>query len=216
MPDNRHTAALRHVALAALTCIVLIFGLAATIQASEESTASSQESSTLPRPTDEPEIDRLRIQWYINRTFDAYTDALAESKPTVVFFTARQCGFCLTQLQRFRCPAIVRYAGSMNFGVAWRDEDEDGDQLAETLNVQRYPTVVILKSDEDRPNVIGRIEGVFPADDVDRVIQQAFRSYAEDEKKPMPDLLSVPETRRMLDQVEIAQPGQAFCAGGDG
>ncbi len=216
MPDNRYTATLRRAALTALACVPLTFGPAATVQASDEPATSSQESSTLPRPTDEPEIDRLRIQWYINRTFDAYGEALAESKPTVVFFTARQCGFCLTQLQRFRCPAIVRYAGSMNFGTAWRGEDDGGDHLAEALNVQRYPTVVILKSDEDRLHVIGRIEGVFPADDIDRVIQEAFRSYEDDEKAQIPDLLGVAETRRMLDQVGIAQPSEAFCTGENG
>ncbi|WP_136660472.1 thioredoxin family protein [Nitratireductor sp. XY-223] len=197
-----------------VSVLALTDGRNALAQSVDKPATQAQENATeRPRPTDEPEIQRLRAQWYDNRTFEAYADALAEGKPTFIFFSADQCGFCLTMLERFRCPAIARYAGFMKFGTAWREKDEGGDQLASALNVERYPTTVIFKTDMDKLHVIGRIEGVFPAHDIDRVIQEAFKEYAGADGSGAPDLLSVEETRKMLDQAGIARPSEAFCAG---
>jgi len=182
-----------------------------TASPASEGTTISEPSR--PVPTDEPEIQRLRPQWRFNKAFDTYSDALAKKVPTFLFFSARPCGFCLTMFQKFRCPAIARYAGFMEFGVTYRGEDEGGDHLAAALNIQRFPTTIILKSDMDKLHVIGRIEGIFNADEIDHVMQEAYRAAAEDGAMQMPDLLSVEETRTMLDQAGIERPSEAFCAG---
>ena len=220
MPEQNKITAWR-VAAALLVCVLLVSPRLAPAQTTNEPVASKRSGSAeYPEPTDEPEIRRLRAQWFINRTFDAYTDALKKDRPTLIFFTAQQCGFCLTLLRRFRCPAIVRYAGFMNFAAAWREEDKGGDQLGEALNIQRYPAIIILKTDMDRLHVIARIEGIHPANEIDQVIQEAFRTYFGDEdrhtanrKQEAPTLLSVEETREMLDETGISRPSEAFCAG---
>ncbi len=212
MSDHQNHSALWMVVLVSLMGLVLVPQPSTHAQTVDE-TAKQEGLAERILPADEPEIRRLRPHWYINRAFDAYTDALAENKPTFLFFTAQQCGFCLTQMEQFRCPAIVRYAGFMKFGLAWRHEDDGGDRLAAALNVQRYPTTLILKTDMDRLHVIGRIEGVFTAKDIDGVIQEAFRDFVEAEGTRMPDLLSVAETREMLDQSGIERPSEAFCTG---
>jgi hypothetical protein len=193
----------------------LAFGGPAAAQSPSpsESPGETLSQPSRPIPTDEPEIRRMRIHWRFNEAFDTYTEALASNVPTFLFFSARPCGFCLTMFEKFRCPAIVRYAGSMGFGVTYRGEDEGGDHLAAALNIQRFPTTIILKTDMDKLHVIGRIEGVFHADEIDHVIQEAFKGATEGGAMQMPDLLSVEETRTMLDQAGIARPSEAFCAG---
>ncbi|MFY0312390.1 hypothetical protein ACFMBG_21120 [Leisingera sp. D0M16] len=161
---------------------------------------------------DAPEILRLQIQWNTNRAFQAYTKALEEHEPTLLLFTAQQCGFCLTMLQKLNCPEIARYAGFLQFAQTFRGEDEGGDQLGEALKVFRYPATVILQTDEDQLIVVGRIEGVFSAPQIDAVLQEAFKTSAENGGMEMPDLLGVRETRTMRDALRLPQPSAEFCA----
>lgn len=163
-----------------------------------------------PFPTDEPEIQRMRIQWSTNDAFGAYTRALNDNQPTVLLFIARPCGFCVTMAQKFRCPAIVRYAGFMEFALTYRGEDEGGDRLATALNIQRYPTTIILQTHPDKLHVVGRIEGVFHADEINEVIQESYPGAVEEVGMHPPDLLSVEETRIMLDQAGIARPSEGM------
>jgi hypothetical protein len=210
----------RRACVAVLAVAGLFLGGPAASQSESGTAASPSEGpgETLsqpsrPIPTDEPEIRRMRIQWRFNQAFDTYSEALANNVPTFLYFSARPCGFCLTMFEEFRCPAVVRYAGFMEFGVSYRGEDDGGDHLAAALNIQRFPTAIILETDLDKLHVIGRIEGVFHADEIDDVIQEAFRAAAESGEMKMPDLRSVEETRTMLDQADIARPSEAFCAG---
>lgn len=225
MVEHNKVVASSRVVTAVLVGALLVIGGSAKAPAAGEPTTAKQDSSTGALiPTTEPEIRRLRVQWFFNRAFDAYSDALAKDRPTFIFFTARPCGFCFTMFRRFRCPAIVRYAGVMNFNASWRKEDEGGDHLAAALNVQRYPTVVILKTHMDKLHVIGRIEGIFSAPKIDQVIQEALREYFSDKKRhgpnpvgihmqKAPHLPSVEEARKLLDKAGIARPSEAFCAG---
>ena len=168
-------------------------------------------SQKRPSPTDEAEIAGLRIHWWFNRTFDAYTQALAGHRPTIVFFNAKPCGFCKTMAEKFRCPALVRYAGEMEFAMTYRGEDDGGDHLAAALNVQRFPTTVMFDTDLDRLHVIGRIEGVFSADEIGGVITEGFKEVAASGLRPQPQLASVEKTRKALDTAGIARPSEAFC-----
>lgn len=198
----------------AATTMLLLAGPAAS--QSNDGMAADTLPDTLtytdpPRPWEVTEVPQLRPRWMQNRAFDAYSQALADHQPTIILFSARPCGFCKTMLDRFSCPALVRYAGSIEFAVAFRGEDEGGDHLAAALNVQRYPTTVMLETDMDRLHVIGRIEGVFPADDIDGVIQEGYKEMSGDME--MPDLPSAEETASLLDEAGMPRPSEAFCAG---
>lgn len=165
-----------------------------------------------PGSADESEIAGQRIHWWLNQAFDAYTQALADHRPTMVLFSARPCGFCKTMAEKFQCPALVRYAGEMEFAITFRHEDEGGDHLAAALNVQRYPTTVMLLTDMDKLHVVGRIEGVFSAPEIGNVIAEGFKDVATSGLRPKPDLPSVEDTRASLDKAGIAHPSEAFCA----
>lgn len=219
MAERRRCARqlLRGLATPAVAGLVFLGGPAAAQSPSPaEGQGETVSQPSRPVPTDEPEIRQLRIHWRFNQAFDTYTEALAGNVPTFLFFSARPCGFCLTMFEKFRCPAIVRYAGAMGFGVTYRGEDDGGDHLAAALNIQRYPTTIILQTDMDKLHVIGRIEGVFHADEIDHVIQEAFKGATEGGAMQMPDLPSVEDTRTKLDQASIARPSEAFCVGEEG
>ena len=170
--------------------------------------------TSTPARMDGPEIKGLQIHWWINRVFDAYSSALARNRPTLVLFSARPCGFCKTMADKFRCPALARYAGEIEFAITYRTEDDGGDHLAAAFNVQRYPTTIMLRTDMDRLHVVGRIEGVFSAKEIDRVIAEGFKEVAQSGLRPIPRLRSIAETRRSLDRAGVTRPSEAFCAVG--
>jgi hypothetical protein len=152
----------------------------------------------------------VRIHWWFDRAFDAYTEALANGRPTLIIFSARPCGFCKTMEDKFRCPALVRYAGEMEFAITRRNEDPGGDHLAAALDVVRCPTLIMLRTHLDKLHVVGRIEVVFSAEEIDRVIAEGFKTVEE----TGPFLRSLEEECRALDEAKIARPTESFCAVG--
>lgn len=126
-------------------------------------------TATTPKPLD--------LLTYQNRAFEAYTKALAEKKYTLLLFSRahRINAFGQKMEKNLGHPDLAIY--SPFFVAALIDEDKDvgGKHLASALNIQRYPTVIILKTDMDRLHVVGRIEGVFGVDDIDRVLRESLK-----------------------------------------
>lgn len=172
-----------------------------------------------PPPSTKPEVKRLRMKWFVDNAFDAYTEGVNKKRAIILFFHATPCGFCQRQLDRFRCPYIARHSGFLSMGYTVYSsgyKDSGGQKLAEKLKVKRYPTMVMLMPDADRLHVIGRVEGEFSAEEVDGVFRRAYDS--DDYRKkvgPPPDLLSASETALMQDQLGIARPDPKFCANKD-
>lgn len=163
-----------------------------------------------------PEIPDVRIEFIGNDAFGAYTRAVEEKKAVVIVFDARPCSFCNNMLDQFRCPAVSRYAGRFVFSYSTRGEDEGGDKLASALNVQRFPTTVVLTPDENRLHVIGRIEGVFSPLEIHRVFEEAMSAEALAELAgPQTPLPSVEDTAARIDEMNIDGPGRERCGDTD-
>ena len=164
-----------------------------------------------------PEIPNVRIEFVRNDAFGAYTRAVEEKKAVVIVFDARPCSFCNDMLDRFRCPAVSRYAGRFVFSYSTRGEDEGGDKLASVLNVQRFPTTVVLTPEENRLHVIGRLEGVFSPLHIHQVFEEAMNAEGLAELVgPQTPLPSVEETAARIDEMNIDGAWRERCEDADG
>jgi hypothetical protein len=205
----------------AVAAILAIGAPYAGSAAEKKQQTTTETTINRPPPSTEPEIRRLRIKWFVERTFDAYSQGVADKRPIVIFFHAIPCGFCQRQLDRFRCPFLARHAGFLEFGYTTYAgsggyKDEGGRHLGEVFGVKKFPTMVVLMPDLDRLQLIGRVQGEFSAEQVDGLLRKAYDSEAY--RKAIgapPNLLSASETALMLDQLGIKRPDPAFCANKD-
>jgi len=138
----------------------------------------------------EPEIPGLRIQWTANDGLATYTSGVDRKQAVALFFYADNCEFCDRMLQRFSCPTLARYAGQVTFGFTTRGSDDGGDGLANALDVQRYPTMVLLMPDPNLLHVIGRVVGDFDVDTIAEVIDQARNSEEFQDQFGKPEALA--------------------------
>ena len=131
----------------------------------------------------------INFSKFENRAFDAYSQALADGKHTMVLFSARPCGFCKTMKDNLSSPELAKYSDDFVASVSYRGEDEGGDHLAAAVNVIRYPTMVIFKTDMDKLHVVGRVEGVFKPEEISKVLDEALKEKIE-RPSPEPSLLA--------------------------
>lgn len=104
---------------------------------------------------------------FTNRLFDSFHRAVAEGKPLVVQFTQENCTHShKLAKETMRSPEMKEFADD----AVWvrvnptRDEDDKGNvaALAEKLDIQRFPTTVILDVTSSSMDELGRIVGNFP------------------------------------------------------
>ncbi|MCA9214646.1 MAG: hypothetical protein KDB27_16350 [Planctomycetales bacterium] len=130
-----------------------------------------------PKPMD--------LTTYENRAFDAYTQALADGKYTLLLFSKHHHvnGFAKTMHQRLEDPELAIYSAYFVAALVDEARDEGGEKLAKALDIQRYPTVIVLKTHMDKLHVVGRIEGVFNTDDIDSVLRESLMDPNVKEKR---------------------------------
>ena len=119
------------------------------------------------------EVDGLDLKTYRNNAFGAHQQALKQSKYTVILFDVSLCTFCEKLIGKLSDKRFVKYSDRLIVSVTRGDVDEGARQLEEALGVVRYPTLVILKTNNKNIHVAGRIEGNVSIPEIDRVLRKA-------------------------------------------
>ena len=173
-----------------------VLSLAATLMPTTRLTADEPKVTSTPkrpaatlrpkalefRPVTAMPPKPLDLKTYRNRAFDAYSKALAEGKYTLLLFSYdhKINGFARRMEKKLTDPYLAIYSAYFIAAIT-EDRDEGGRQLAAALNIHRYPTVIVLKTDMDRLHVVGRIEGVFDVKAIDKVLRESLK--AQDAEK---------------------------------
>jgi thiol:disulfide interchange protein len=130
----------------------------------------------------------------------AYKEVQRTGKPLVVAFTADWCAYCKS-MENFIFPnqKVQEFADKAVFFSANPEKDPKAEEAAKQLNIDAYPTLVILELKDGKLQERTRIKGYHPLDDfVDRM-GEALR-----EKLPTQDGSFVPAISRHEGQVRVA------------
>ncbi len=118
---------------------------------------------------------QLDLQTHRGNAHQAYTKALEEGKFTIILFDSEYCGFCKNMITLLGSEVLAKYADRVVVSVTDGDIDKGARQLEEALGVVRYPTLVVLKTNNKNVHVAGRIEGEVPLSEIDRIIFEATK-----------------------------------------
>lgn len=118
-----------------------------------------------------------KIEWKTN-LWDAYTLAVKEKKPLVVYFYADGCEWCDKMGDTLADDSVQKFADRAVFVRVNGDKDEDvkGNvgKLMTQLGVERYPTVAVVQPFPDKLVDLGRVRGYFPAEKFAPRLEQAL------------------------------------------
>jgi len=132
--------------------------------------ASSEGGEGLFGPLTWPE--QLDLETYRGNSFGAYEAALKDGKYTMILFETEYCGFCKRLAENLADERFVKYSDRVVVSISDGDEDEGARQLEEALGVVRYPTLVILRTNNENIHVTGRIEGEVTPEQIERVVKE--------------------------------------------
>jgi hypothetical protein len=150
----------------------------------------------------EQNVPGVQVGWYINRSIDAFRDAIDSNKPLVLVAVIKECGYCDQLLSALRCSEVGRLAGEAVFGVLIPERDLGGSAIIGSLNIDAYPTITVLEPEARMLLERGRINGYFNAENIGRhlttILWTAPRSYTEFDPAAIrlePPALSGPQPR---------------------
>ena len=119
----------------------------------------------------------IDIDTYRNAAVSAYTRALREEKYTVVLFSKhhRMNGFALRLAERLRDERLAKYSDRLVVCLTDPDIDDGGRHLADALEVDAYPTLVVLKTNRDQIHVTGQMIGEHELEAIDKFLQDSMK-----------------------------------------
>lgn len=118
--------------------------------------------------------NNIDLVTYENNAHDAHQKALSDSKYTVILFGSECCGFCVNMAAKLDDDIFDKYQAKMTVSITDSDHDPGARQLEEALEVVRYPTLLILETNNQNIHVAGRIEGEVPVKEIDRIFFEAM------------------------------------------
>ncbi len=138
--------------------------------------ANAREFPVIPAASQStPDAALLDLETFRNNAFGAYQQALEEGKYTIILFDSEYCGFCKNLIALLRSKDLAKYSDQVVVSISDGDVDEGARQLEQALGVVRYPTLVVLKTNEKNIHVAGRIEGEVDVLEIDRVFHEAMK-----------------------------------------
>ncbi|WP_425400391.1 hypothetical protein [Aeoliella sp.] len=118
----------------------------------------------------------IDVQVFRNRSFEAYKQALQDGKHTAILFHAGgEDLFTPKMVNSLQSPLLAKYSNRLIVSVTNEKVDEGGKKLADAFKVVRYPTLVVLNTNRENLHVVGRIEGVIPVKEIDRVLSKSMK-----------------------------------------
>ncbi len=92
------------------------------------------------------------------KTYDeALKQAGAQKKFVVLDMSASWCGFCRRMAREvYPSPEFVEFSRTQVFVRLFADTDAEGTKLAESFNVEGFPTIIVLNS---QGREVGRLVG---------------------------------------------------------
>jgi hypothetical protein len=110
------------------------------------------------------QVPGVWIGWYVNRSIDAFREAIDSNKPFVLVLGQDWCGYCTRLvLNALRCPAVQRFAGDAVFAYSIPPLDKGSAAIGSSLRIDSYPTVTVLEPEARMLLERGRINGYFEA-----------------------------------------------------
>lgn len=167
------------------------------------------------------EIAGEQIGWSVNRTVDAFVNAVDTNRPLILVF-----GDTNSQLaQKFAeyvapCPHLNQLAGVAVFAYGSPIVDEYARRIAVALKLTDYPTISVIAPRTDQLHELFRLEGFFDARTVaDDLLQVLIREnfWPDDRALPAtlpshvlayPNLACTPDGARRLGIVPADGPAQ--------
>jgi len=131
-------------------------------------------------PIDVEELARpnpIDTDTYRNAAVSAYSHALRDGKYTVVLFSKqhRLNGFALRLAERLRDESLAKYSDRLVMCLTDPDLDDGGRDLADALEVEAYPTLVVLKTNRDQIHVTGQMIGEHELEAIDKFLQDSMK-----------------------------------------
>ena len=110
------------------------------------------------------QVPKVWIGWHINRSVDAFRQAIDENKPLVLVLAGDWCEHCVSlATDSLRCAAVDRYAGDAVFAYSFPENDTVARTIGSNLNITAVPTITVLEPESRMLIERGRINGLFEA-----------------------------------------------------
>ena len=111
------------------------------------------------------QVPQVWIGWYVNRSIDAFRQAIDENKPLVLVVGEESCEYC-TDLANdsLRCAVVDRFAGDAVFAFSYLSSDRGATSIAGSLKIDSYPSITVLEPETRMLVERGRIKGYFESD----------------------------------------------------
>jgi len=108
------------------------------------------------------QVPMVWIGWYVNRSIDAFRQAIDENKPLVLVVAEDWCKYCVNLANdALRCSAVDRFAGDAVFAYSFPSSDRGAKAIATSLKIDGYPTITVLEPESRILLERGRINGYF-------------------------------------------------------
>jgi hypothetical protein len=110
------------------------------------------------------EVPQVWIGWYVDRSIDAFREAIDKNKPLVLVVSEDWCSYCQwLAYDALRCPAVDQYAGEAVFAFSSPSKEKGANAIADSLDIAAYPTITVLEPEARMLLERGRINGYFDA-----------------------------------------------------
>jgi thioredoxin-like negative regulator of GroEL len=164
--------------LISLATIVMLAGCEIGIDEPAQTQTSRSEGPADIAPATPSSIARGRLQ-FVEGYRAGYSQAIAQSKPMLIFFTASWCHFCHQMAnEAFVHPQVVSL--SEQFQCILVDADAEAD-ICRQFGVTAYPTIQFVSP---RGALVGRVVGKQPGHRVMMAMQAALQSIARNDDPP--------------------------------
>jgi thioredoxin-related protein len=116
------------------------------------------------------------VEWLPMKT--AYNRAMKENKPLVVYLTKPSCPWCRRlEKEVLSSEQFNALADQAIFSKADPREDKTAGRIANSLEIEGYPTVSVLRATKESLEEAGRVAGYFPLDDFMARIEHHLRAW---------------------------------------
>ncbi len=164
------------------TCSKLNAVLLAVVLAGQFTAVRADEPNPIDLifPIDVAELakpDPIDIETYRNATVKAYVQALVEGKYTLVLFSKhhRMNGFAQRLAERLGDASLAKYSDRVVMCLTDPDLDDGGRDLANALEVNAYPTLVVLKTNHDVIHLTGQMTGEHELEAIDKFLGDSMK-----------------------------------------
>jgi len=146
--------------------------IASSLQFAQADSSSGDDGKGLFGPLTWP--TQLDLETYRGNSWGAYETALKDKKYTMILFETDLCVFCKNLAENLADERFAKYSDRVVVAISDGEKDEGARQLVEALGVVRYPTLVILKTNNENIHVAGRMEGEVSKEEIERVMIKAM------------------------------------------